>query len=108
MTDSNEIVPAPAQDEPEEKPSSARAKWEKMLTDLEQERDELRVRFHLARQEARDELEKLDERIAELRVRARAARGEAGEAMDDIGDAAKDLWGEIREGFARVRKSLSD
>lgn len=108
MTDGKEIVPAPAADEPKERASGARAKWEKMLSELEQERDELRVRFHLAKQEARDELEKLDERIAELRARARTARGEAGEAMDDVGDAAKDLWSEIREGFARVRKSFSD
>ena len=108
MTDGNEIVPAPSSGESEESPMGARAKWQKMMADLERERDELRVRLHLAKQEARDELEKLDERIAELRARSRAARGEAGEAMDDIGDAAKDLWTEIREGFQRVRKSFSD
>lgn len=108
MTDGNEIVPAPSSEESEGSASGARAKWQKMMADLEQERDELRVRLHLAKQEAHDELEKLDERIAELRARSRAARGEAGEAMDDIGDAAKDLWTEIREGFQRVRKSFSD
>jgi len=108
MTDGNEIVPAPSPGGSEESATGARAKWQKMMTDLEQERDELRVRLHLARKEAHDELDKLDERIAELRTRAHAARGEADEAMDDIGDAARDLWSEIREGFQRVRKSFSD
>lgn len=108
MTDPNQIVPAPTPAEGEEKDSGTRAKWQKMMADLEQERDELRLKLHLARKEARDELDQLDERIAELRTRARLARGEAGEAMDDIGDAARDLWTEIREGFQRVRKSFSD
>ncbi len=86
--------------------SEWRERWQKVVTDLERERDELRVRLHLAKAEGREEWDKLDGKIAELKLRADAAGNEAREAMDDIGDAAKKLVAEIREGFARVRKTL--
>ena len=59
--------------------SELRARWQAILTDLERQRDELKVRLHLARAEARDEWEKLrlDEKLATLRQRADAAGVEA-------------------------------
>ncbi|TFG48900.1 MAG: hypothetical protein E4H38_05760 [Gemmatimonadales bacterium] len=83
-----------------------KAKFQDVLTDLERERDELRVRMHLAKAEARDELAKLDEKLDELRFRAGAARTEAKSAMGEIGEAAGRLADEIREGYDRVRKTL--
>jgi hypothetical protein len=85
-----------------------RARWQELLTDLERQRDELKVRLHLARAEARDEWDrlKLDEKIATLRQRADAAGVEARGAMQDIGKAAESLADEIREGLDRVRKTL--
>lgn len=83
-----------------------RATWQKVLTDLERERDELKLKLHLAKAESRDEFDKLDERIAQLRQRADAAGSEAKEAMGDIGEAAKKLTAEIRQGIERVRKTL--
>ena len=77
-----------------------------MLEKLEQERDELRVRLHLGKAEAKEEWDKLDGRIAELRGRLDRAGDEAGEVMEDVGAAAKLLGDEIRLGFDRVRKML--
>lgn len=77
-----------------------------MLTRLEQERDELRVRIHLGKAEAREEWDKLDARIGELRSRLDRAGSEAGEAMDDVATAAKALGEEIRSGFDRIRRAL--
>jgi hypothetical protein len=84
------------------------AKWQQVLADLERQRDELKLKLHLARAEARDEWARLnlDEKIATLRQRADAAGGEAREAMKDIGTAAERLVDEIREGLERVRKTL--
>lgn len=107
MTDQASNLPANTPDQPQEK-ETGRARWQRMLEDLERERDELRVRLHLAKAETRDELDRLEARMADLKARGSAARGEAGEAMEDIGDAAKHLWSEIKEGLARVRKSLAD
>jgi hypothetical protein len=83
-----------------------RAKWQQTLTDLERERDELKLKIHLAKAEGRDELDKLDQKLADLRLRAQAASSEAKGAMGDVGTAAKNLVDEIRAGFDRVRKTL--
>lgn len=79
---------------------------QEMLERLEQERDELRVRMHLGKAEAREEWEKLDARIAEFRARFDKAGIEAGDVMDDIGAAAKLLGDEVRDGLARIRRML--
>ncbi len=86
--------------------STMRAKLAEMLEKLEQERDELKVRMHLGQAEAREEWEKMEERIGELRGRLDKAGDEAGDVMEDVGAAAKLLGEEIREGFARLRKTL--
>lgn len=82
------------------------SRWQAVLTDLERQRDELKVRLHLAKAESRDEWERLEGKLAQLRLRATAAGGEAREAMKDIGGAADRLVEEIREGLDRVRKTL--
>jgi hypothetical protein len=85
-----------------------KAAWQEVLQDLERQRDELKVRLHLARAEARDEWDKLklDEKLATLRQRADSAGIEARGALKDIGTAAERLADEIREGLDRVRKTL--
>jgi len=86
--------------------ATMRERLRDMLEKLEQERDELKVRAHLGKAEAREEWEKMEGRIAELRSRLDRAGDEAGDVMEDVGAAAKLLGEEIREGFARIRKSL--
>jgi hypothetical protein len=86
--------------------STMRERLQEMLEKLEQERDELKVRLHLGKAEAREEWEKMEGRIAELRVRLDRAGDEAGEVMEDVGMAAKLLGDEIREGFGRIRRML--
>ncbi|HMU61273.1 MAG TPA: hypothetical protein PKA66_05775 [Gemmatimonadales bacterium] len=86
--------------------TTMRERLRDMLEKLEQERDELKVRAHLGKAEAREEWEKMEGRIAELRSRIDRAGDEAGDVMEDVGAAAKLLGEEIREGFARIRKSL--
>lgn len=85
-----------------------KATWQDILLDLERQRDELKVRLHLARAEAREEWDRLrlDEKLATLRQRADAAGVEARGAMKDIGAAAEKLADEVREGLERVRKTL--
>jgi hypothetical protein len=86
--------------------TAMRERLREMLEKLEQERDELKVRMHLGKAEAREEWEKMEVRIAELRSRLDKAGDEAGDVMEDVGAAAKLLGDEIRAGFARIRRSL--
>jgi hypothetical protein len=83
-----------------------RAKWQQVLTDLERERDELKLKIHLAKAEGRDEWARIDQKLDELRFRAGAAGSEAKDAMDDVGEAAKKLADEIKAGLDRIRKTL--
>ena len=85
-----------------------KSRWDKLIEDLQRERDEIRVRLNLARKEADAELDKLDARIEDFKARSKDARGVADSALDDIEAAAKKLWEEIRAGFDRVRKTYTD
>jgi len=79
-------------------------KLRKLTEQLEQERDELKLKIGLAKLEARDEWKDLEGKMDSLRARARVVRDEAREASGDVGAAADVLADEIKEGFARLRK----
>ena len=83
-----------------------KAKFQDVLTDLERERDELKVRMHLAKAEAKDEMGRVEQKLDELRFRAGAASIEVKSAMGEIGEVAGRLVDEVKEGFDRVRKTL--
>jgi chromosome segregation ATPase len=108
MSDPTGKVPVATGQQGEPESRDWKQRLQEMIEKLQQERDELRVKLHLGKAEARDELARLDKKLDELKGRARVARGEAGEALEDIEEAAKTLWGEIRDGYARVRKSLAE
>jgi hypothetical protein len=80
-----------------------------MLTELEQERDELRLKMHLAKADAKDELAKLDaqldEKMGELKAKVASFDKDGdGSVMDDLGDAAKNLAGDIQDSFKKFRE----
>jgi SMC interacting uncharacterized protein involved in chromosome segregation len=79
-------------------------KLRKLTEQLEQERDELKLKIGLAKLEARDEWKDLEGKMDSLRARAKVVRDEAREASGDVGAAADVLADEIKEGFARLRK----
>jgi predicted nucleic acid-binding Zn-ribbon protein len=81
-------------------------KWQELVTDLERERDELKLKIKLGTKDAHDQVGKLDEKIQQLKIKADAAASEAKEAMEDVGDVARKLADEIKSGFERVRKTL--
>ena len=78
----------------------------RLVDELKEQRDELRVRLHLAKAEARDEFEKLEKRWEHARGRLAVIGKEAGEASKDVGDAARLVLDEIRAGYQRVRKLI--
>jgi transketolase len=107
MTEHQEIIPIEAEHATQESAGGRQDRWQRLLEELEQDADELRVRMHLAKAEAREEWDKLEERLSRFRENG-ATRRAAGEAIEDVEAAAKALWTEVRDGFDRVRKSLSD
>ena len=80
-----------------------------LMQELEQERDELRVKRHLAKADAKDELAKLDvqldAKMAELKQKVASYDKDGdGSVMDDLGDAAKGLADDIRSSFQKFRE----
>lgn len=74
-----------------------------LMERLKQQRDELRLKMHLARADARDEWDELETKWERLKERMRAASGEASDAKGDIGAAARELAAEIKKGYERIR-----
>jgi Skp family chaperone for outer membrane proteins len=86
-----------------------RQRLQQLVTELEQERDELRLKMHLAKADAKDELAKLDTqldaKLAELKAKvATFDKDGDGSVMDDLGDAAKSLASDLQDGFRKFRE----
>lgn len=77
-----------------------------VFENLKKQRDELRVKMHLAAADAKDEWEVLEKKWGNFEGKAKQVGGEAKEASKDIWDATKLLGNEIKEGYDRIRKQL--
>lgn len=85
---------------------SGEASAEPMLDRLRRERDELRVRIHLAKLDLRQEWDALECKWDLVKARSGGALREARGAGKEVGTAAGALLGEIREGYKRIRAAL--
>jgi SMC interacting uncharacterized protein involved in chromosome segregation len=85
---------------------SIREKLEGELKSLQTTRDELRVRLHLGKLDAQEQWEQIEKQWQHVEAKLKVA-GEAGrEVAGDIGEAASLTIGEIKEGYAKLRKLL--
>jgi SMC interacting uncharacterized protein involved in chromosome segregation len=83
-----------------------RKKLESELEALQATRDELRVRLHLGKLDAQEQWDQIEKRWQHVESKLKVA-GEAGrEIAGDIGEAANLTIGEIKEGYAKLRKLL--
>jgi hypothetical protein len=81
-------------------------KFAEEIEELRRVRDELRVQMHLARQEAKERWDHLEKRWQSLESRLKVVREGSRESLSDIGDAAKALVEEIKNGYRHVRNLL--
>ena len=79
----------------------------KAVEHLKQQRDELRVKMHLAKADAKDEWAKLEQQWNELRPKLEAARQEAGKTAGSVGAALDLAAEELKKGYERIRKKLA-
>jgi len=86
-------------------------KLQELITSLEQERDELRLKLHLASRDAKDEFEALEGRLDALRARLVAgsadARDTAAEVGDVVSDTARKVADDLRDGYRKLRDQMS-
>lgn len=69
-----------------------------------QQRDELRVKLHLAKADARDEWEELERKWAEVQAKLEQVKKTAGESSEGIEAAARLLGEELLKGYERIRR----
>ncbi|MGD2046984.1 MAG: hypothetical protein PVJ80_07930 [Gemmatimonadota bacterium] len=84
----------------------AKERLESLLQQLETERDELKLKFGLAKLEARDEWQELEGKMDALRGRLKVIGEEAKEAGGDVAAAADVLAEQIKEGLSKIRQVM--
>lgn len=74
---------------------------EKLVADLKQKRDEVKLKIHLGSKDLQDEFADLEEKWDKF-----AAEAKIGHSASEIGDAAKDLGTEIGKAYDRIKNAL--
>ena len=77
-----------------------------LIDDIKRQRDEIRVRLHLAKLEAKEEWERLEIKWDHVRGKMDLVGREAGKAAQEVGAALRLATEELRHGYERVRKLL--
>jgi DNA repair ATPase RecN len=78
----------------------------KALEQLKQQRDELQVRLHLGKADAKDEWTRLENQWKEIQPRLEAAREEVGKTAESVGAALSLAIDELKKGYERLRSRL--
>lgn len=77
-----------------------------MMQRLEAQRDELRLKMHLAEMDCRDEWKTLESRFEDLQTKVKETSTDVGELTNDTWQGLKVLGEEIAEAFRCLRKDL--
>jgi DNA anti-recombination protein RmuC len=75
---------------------------------LLQARDELKLRIHLAKADAKSEWGRLEHTYRRVEEEIQHAAHASREPLEQLGDAAKRLVNELRQGYARVKTQLHE
>ena len=81
---------------------------------IKQQRDELKLKMHLAEKDAQDEFAKLEEKWKEIEQHTEPLKGAVTEAAGAAGEQAKKVAGaagevaarELKDGYEKLRKLL--
>ena len=83
-----------------------KSRIEELISDLQQQRDELRLQMHLAQAEAKEEWEEIEKKWYTVENRLDDLREDAAESAGDIGAALGLVAEEIQNAYKRLRKRL--
>jgi len=79
-------------------------KFAEMKAEIEQLRDEVKLKAHLGKAEAKDELEKLEKQWDSFLVNYKPLTDEIEQTTDNTVTALGIAAEELKEGYARIRK----
>lgn len=75
-----------------------------LMDTLRRQRDELKLKVHLAKADARDEWAELEKQWEHLRAKLEGAGAEAGEVAENVGLGLGNVAEELRKGYDRIRR----
>ncbi len=78
--------------------------WSRLVEELERKRDELRLKAHLGKAEAKDLLAALEEKLHELRVHAGSTADRAKKAARHGEERLRQLATEVRELMLKIQE----
>lgn len=84
--------------------TETKSNFETMKASIEQLRDEIKVKAHLGKAEAREALEELDKKWESLQAQYKPVADEAGKTAQNATAALGLAADEIKEGYQRIRK----
>ena len=76
------------------------------LESLVRTRDELRVQAHLAKADARKELDRLEAGLLRLQDEVKRLAEHSKDAAHDIGATSRALLDDLKQGFDRIKREL--
>lgn len=88
--------------------SEKRDALDDVISKLKQERDELKLKMHLASMDAKDDYERISGKVDELTEQYDPVKDAVEETAENIFSALGLVADELKAGFQRVRKSVSE
>lgn len=88
--------------------SEKRSELQEVISYLKQERDELKLKMHLAGMEAKEEYDRLSGKCDELAEQFEPVKDTVEETADNVFSALKLAAEEMKSGFTRLRKAVQD
>lgn len=79
---------------------------QKIADELKRQRDQLQVKLHLAKADARDEWAKLETRWEEAKTKMEAVRQEATHTTESVSTGLSLVLDELKKGYDNIRKTL--
>lgn len=86
--------------------SNQHSTFDELMSVLRQERDELKLKLHLAGMEGKQEYERLSGEVDKLTEQYDPVKKAVSESADEVLSALSLTAGEVVKGFKRVRDSL--
>ena len=81
---------------------------EEVIKLLKQERDELKLKIHLASMDAKDDYDRMSEKVDLLTDQYEPVKGAMEESAENVFAALGLAADELKHGFHRVRKALTE
>lgn len=85
-----------------------KALLDELISGLKQQRDELALKIHLGKEEAKDEWEKVQEKFTKLSDDYEPVKEAVEESASNLFESLKLMAGEVKESFDRIRDSIVD